>query len=49
MQVQFNISGQGQRGIVSADMYKEGSDWRTSYLFVDIGGERIVLEAIKRE
>jgi hypothetical protein len=45
--VQFNISGQGQRGIVSADMYKDQGEWKAAYLFVDIAGERIVLETAK--
>lgn len=45
VQVQFNISGQGQRGIVSADMFKEGSEWKSAYLFVDLGSERIVVQA----
>jgi stress response protein SCP2 len=45
VQVQFNISGQGQRGVVSADMYKEGSEWKSAYLFVDIAGDRIVVQA----
>ena len=43
--MQFNISGQGQRGIVSADMFKEGSEWKSAYLFVDLGSERIVVQA----
>jgi hypothetical protein len=47
VQVQFNISGQGQRGIVSADMYKDHGEWKAAYLFVDIAGERIVLETVK--
>ena len=45
MQVQFNISGNGKRGVVSADMYKEGSEWKAAYLYADIAGERIVVKA----
>ena len=45
VQVQFNISGQGQYGVVSADMFKDGGEWQTTYMFVDIGNERMLVQA----
>lgn len=45
-QVQFFVSGNGKRGVVSADMFKQDGEWQYAYLYVDVSGQRLVLKPL---
>eukprot|EP00892_Ulva_mutabilis_P000207 jgi/Ulvmu1/10187/UM006_0143.1 len=45
-QVQFFVSGNGKRGVVSADMFQKDGEWQYAYLYVDVSGQRLVLKPL---